>query len=210
MPLLNKTRFVKKPVPRDINPNEEIFYSKLTHEMFRDYDEYFERTILCNSLVWTCNLTGKTGLTYAEAVESEERAVKSLATFPRILERTLIFLISRTNRGNIKDLTDDIFTFVKDRYFIGEQVKLCALNSKADANKTFEILDVILPPVSAAVETSADAEVMSVDGVDENKDDIENEPKQKQTCAIGKLFKKKKIIFLMLIFSSVGTRSNSV
>ena len=40
--------------------------------------EYFERTILCNSLVWTCSLTRKSGLTYSEALQSEEKAIKSL------------------------------------------------------------------------------------------------------------------------------------
>ena len=99
MPLLNKQKFVKKPIPADLKPDEEIFYSKLTQEIFRDYDEYFERTILCNSLVWTCNLSGKTGLTYAEAVESEEKAHKSLQSFPKVLERVIVYLITLTKRG---------------------------------------------------------------------------------------------------------------
>jgi bromodomain adjacent to zinc finger domain protein 1A len=185
---MNKQKFAKKPVPRDINPNEEIFYSKLTQEIFRDYDEYFERTILCNSLVWTCNLTGKTGLTYAEAVESEEKATKSLATFPKVLERTLTYLITLTKRGNIKDLVDDMFTFAKDRFLIGEPVKLNALAGKADANRTFEILDVILPPPASPSKTNlsskAGDEADESMNVDDN--DIENEPKQKQTPTIGK------------------------
>lgn len=99
MPLLNKQKFVKKQPPDDLNLDEEIFYSKLTNEIFRDYDEYFERTILCNSLVWTCNLTGRTGLTYAEALESEEKALKALGAFPRCLQRTIVHLITLSKRG---------------------------------------------------------------------------------------------------------------
>ena len=59
MPLLNREPFVKARPPADIKKDDEVFYCKLTDEVFVDYDEFFERTILCNSLVWTCCLTGK-------------------------------------------------------------------------------------------------------------------------------------------------------
>jgi hypothetical protein len=38
MPLLHKQKFVKKPLPTDLNPNQEIFYCKLTQEIFIDYE----------------------------------------------------------------------------------------------------------------------------------------------------------------------------
>lgn len=47
--------------------------------MFR---EFAERIILCNSLVWACEETGRSGLTYSEAVESEKNAKKLLHKFP--------------------------------------------------------------------------------------------------------------------------------
>jgi bromodomain adjacent to zinc finger domain protein 1A len=155
MPLLHKQRFAKKPVPTDIDVNTEIFYSKLTQEVFVDYElvslllvmslvfrnliffftvtlfssEYFERTILCNSLVWTCALSGKTGLTYSEALHSEEKARLSIISFPRLLEKIILFLTLYTKRGNIKDLLDDVFIFMKDRYFIGETVSVVVAQS---------------------------------------------------------------------------------
>lgn len=45
--------------------------------------EFYERIILCNSLVWSCALTGKPNLTYAEAQQSEESALQMLEGFPR-------------------------------------------------------------------------------------------------------------------------------
>jgi bromodomain adjacent to zinc finger domain protein 1A len=99
MPLLHKQKFFRKPLPDNLDPNQDVFYSKLTQEIFLDYDEYFERTILCNSLVWTCTLTGKTGLTYVEALESEQKARKLLTNFPMALEKAIIYLISLTKRG---------------------------------------------------------------------------------------------------------------
>lgn len=38
MPLLHKQKFIKKPIPDDLEPNEEVFYSKSTQEIFRDYE----------------------------------------------------------------------------------------------------------------------------------------------------------------------------
>lgn len=151
MPLLHKQKFIRKPIPANLDPNQHVFFSKLTQEIFLDYDEYFERTILCNSLVWTCSLTGKTGLTFAEALESEDKAKKVLKTFPYALERAILFLVTLTKRSNIKDLVDELFSFTKDRYFIGESVLVTSNqgNNKNDNQKQFKIIDVIAPEHSS-------------------------------------------------------------
>jgi bromodomain adjacent to zinc finger domain protein 1A len=151
MPLLHKQKFIRKPIPANLDPNQHVFFSKLTQEIFLDYDEYFERTILCNSLVWTCSLTGKTGLTFAEAVESEDKARKVLKSFPYALERAILFLVTLTKRSNIKDLVDELFSFTKDRYFIGESVLVASNqgNNKNDNHKQFKIIDVIAPEHSS-------------------------------------------------------------
>ena len=153
MPLLHKQKFVRKPLPQDLDPNQEVFFSKLTQEIFLDYDEYFERTILCNSLVWTCSLSGKTGLTYSEALESEQRVRKAISSFPQALERAILYLVRLTKRGNVKDLVDDLFNYAKDRYFIGETVSVLVaqqLNSKNEVLKPCKIVNVILPPTTMA------------------------------------------------------------
>uniref|UniRef100_A0A915KQH4 WAC domain-containing protein n=1 Tax=Romanomermis culicivorax TaxID=13658 RepID=A0A915KQH4_ROMCU len=72
MPLLRNEPFVRLPVPIDLKPDEEVFFCELTSEVFRKYDDYFNRTILLNSMVWTCSVTGKSGLTYEEAAKSEK------------------------------------------------------------------------------------------------------------------------------------------
>lgn len=46
--------------------------------------------MLCNAMVWTCELTGRPGLTYAEALESETKARKCLANVPKV--RIFFFL----------------------------------------------------------------------------------------------------------------------
>ena len=73
MPLLRKQPFEKSKPPPGIKPEDEVFHCEATNEIFTDYEQFFERTILCNSLVWSCSVTGKSGMTYEEAVESEAK-----------------------------------------------------------------------------------------------------------------------------------------
>ncbi|KAG1706192.1 Bromodomain adjacent to zinc finger domain protein 1A [Nymphon striatum] len=123
MPLLNKKPFVRTRPPAKLPPNHELFYCHFTYEVFEDYEQFFQRIILCNSLVWTCEITGRPGLTFREAKESEKRAKKFLSEFPCLLKKPLLYLTTYTRRGRLADLCDDIFLFVRDRYFIGENVE---------------------------------------------------------------------------------------
>ncbi|PIK61464.1 hypothetical protein BSL78_01589, partial [Apostichopus japonicus] len=122
MPLLKRREFKPLKPPDDLDPDEEVFVCRLTNEVFRKYDDFFKRTILCNSLVWSCSLTSRPGLTYQEALESEDRARKLLASFPVYLEAPILFLVTLTRRGRLADICDDVFVFARDRYFIGEIV----------------------------------------------------------------------------------------
>ena len=80
--------------------------------------------ILCNSLVWSCAITGRAGLTYQEAEECEEKALKQLATFPNYLQRPILYLANQTQRSRLEQFNDDVFVFAKDRFFIGETVEV--------------------------------------------------------------------------------------
>ncbi|XP_048738078.1 bromodomain adjacent to zinc finger domain protein 1A-like isoform X2 [Ostrea edulis] len=141
MPLLRRQPFHRIKPPPDISPDEEVFHCKLTNEIFRDYEEFFERIILCNSLVWSCSITGRAGLTFQEAVECEEKALKNLATFPSYLQRPILYLASLTHRSRLNDMNDDIFVFAKDRYFINEMVEVMLGNER----KTCKVLRVVSP-----------------------------------------------------------------
>lgn len=98
--------------------------------------EFFERTILCNSLVWSCALTGRAGLTYLEAVESERRARQSLESFPQSLVVPLLHLAALSQCCRLTELCEDVYTFVKDRFFPGEVVDVSGCNG---ARYTLEI-----------------------------------------------------------------------
>lgn len=88
---------------------------------------------MCNSLVWSCAITGRASLTYQEAIESEEKALKNLATFPSYLQRPILFLASLTHRSRLNELNDDIFVYTKDRYFIDEMVEVMLGNERYES-----------------------------------------------------------------------------
>ncbi|XP_056401374.1 bromodomain adjacent to zinc finger domain protein 1A [Hyla sarda] len=143
MPLLHHKPFTRTPPPADMEPAERLFYCRVTNEVFRDYDMFFERTILCNSLVWSCSFTGKSGLTYQEALESEKKVKKSLLNFPESVIVPVLYLATLSSHQKVSDLCEDMYDYVKDRFFIGETVTVTR-NSGARLECT--ILEVKLPP----------------------------------------------------------------
>uniref|UniRef100_A0A8C0EFM8 Bromodomain adjacent to zinc finger domain protein 1A n=1 Tax=Bubo bubo TaxID=30461 RepID=A0A8C0EFM8_BUBBB len=104
--------------------------------------DFFERTILCNSLVWSCAVTGKPGLTYQEALESEKKARHNLQSFPEALIIPVLYLATLTHRSRLHEICDEIFAYVKDRYFVGETVEVVRNNG---ARLQCKILEVIAP-----------------------------------------------------------------
>ncbi|XP_070611739.1 bromodomain adjacent to zinc finger domain protein 1A isoform X2 [Erythrolamprus reginae] len=139
MPLLHRKPFAREKPPADLRPDEHVFHCRVTNEIFRDYDEFFERTILCNSLVWSCAITGKSGLTYQEAIESEKKARQNIQNFPEPLIVPVLYLVTLTQRARLHEVCDDIFTYIKNRYFVGELVEVLRNNGERLHCKILEI-----------------------------------------------------------------------
>lgn len=72
MPIIDKKPFKPNPIPDNVKPDDDVFYLDLTNEIFTSHDAFMDRYLFCNSLVWTCGRTGKSGLTYKEALDSEQ------------------------------------------------------------------------------------------------------------------------------------------
>ncbi|XP_075983251.1 ATP-dependent chromatin assembly factor large subunit [Anticarsia gemmatalis] len=125
MPLLKRKAFEKSKASEYLRDDDEVFHCEITDEIFKDYEEYCERIILVNSMVWTCEMTGKNNLTYSEALTSEREARKILKDFPMELRIPILFLAMRTKRCSFAEMSEDVFNFVRDRYFVGETVEAC-------------------------------------------------------------------------------------
>lgn len=87
--------------------------------MIRDY---IQRIMLINSMVWSCELTGRPNLTYAEALDSEKSARKMVQNYPEEMKIPTLMIAKETKRTSINDMVDDVFNFLNVRYFIGETV----------------------------------------------------------------------------------------
>ncbi|KAI8883275.1 hypothetical protein K501DRAFT_272811 [Backusella circina FSU 941] len=74
MPLLNGKKIpLSAPIPYDPKRRrKEVFYLKLTNELFPCYEAYISRYNLYYQPLWECEVTGKKKLTYAQALESEK------------------------------------------------------------------------------------------------------------------------------------------
>ncbi|KAJ0173447.1 hypothetical protein K1T71_010596 [Dendrolimus kikuchii] len=125
MPLLKRKAFQKSTASEYLRDDDEVFHCEITDEIFKDYEEYCERIILVNSMVWTCEMTGKNNLTYSEALQSEKAARRMLRDFPMELRIPILYLAMKTNRCSFAEMSEDVFNFVRDRYFVGEIVEAC-------------------------------------------------------------------------------------
>ncbi|XP_053673567.1 bromodomain adjacent to zinc finger domain protein 1A-like [Anopheles nili] len=108
--------------PEPLKDNDEVFVCEQTQEIFSTYDDYFNRIMLLSSTSWSCEMTGRTNLTYEDALASEADARKTLRKFPTVLKGPILLVASRTKRTAIRDLAGDVFGYVKDVFFKGETI----------------------------------------------------------------------------------------
>ncbi|VDP85248.1 unnamed protein product [Echinostoma caproni] len=123
MPLINGERFEKVKPPDSLNPDDEVFFCPATLEIFTDYDEYFERTILVNSIAWHCALCGRGPITYLEAVQCEDTDSRQLSTYDSSLAAGLLHIIRAAKCRRLADLVELLCSFVTNRFFIGELIE---------------------------------------------------------------------------------------
>ena len=86
--------------------------------------KFFNRYYLCNSLVWTCEYSGRCGLTYAQAIASEQETKSLLDALPPHFQRAILALVHNSARTNMKMLEDEIIAFYRERFIVGEQLDL--------------------------------------------------------------------------------------
>ncbi|WZZ37975.1 hypothetical protein YC2023_034234 [Brassica napus] len=82
---------------------------------------YLTRINLYRQRVWTCKSTGKTSLTYGEALESEKLTSKKVQTLPRELLAPALRIIQFSTLS-LKDLADTIATKLQSCFFTGAEL----------------------------------------------------------------------------------------
>lgn len=72
-PLLRGQAYeVSQVIPPGSSKDDSVFVIKVTGEVVATYEEYAEKQELYRSRLWVCARTGREGLTYVEAQQSEQ------------------------------------------------------------------------------------------------------------------------------------------
>ncbi|KAK6923317.1 WSTF/Acf1/Cbp146 [Dillenia turbinata] len=106
MPLFRRKAFPLLEPPEDLDPRDLVFQVRFTKEIFQDYREYLKRINPYRQRVWTCKVSGKTNLTYEEALVSERRASEKVQQFPK----DLILPVLQTVQFSMLSLRDLVST----------------------------------------------------------------------------------------------------
>ncbi|KAI1318638.1 hypothetical protein EDD11_006139 [Mortierella claussenii] len=124
MPLLKRKaiKSVPPPNPDEFDENTPVYMMRLTNEIFTTYEDYINRFFFYRQKTWQCETTGKSGLTYEQALESEQKEKSMVANkFPRQLRQPLLEFV-QFQTARIDGVVDEAFEKFKHRYYLNENV----------------------------------------------------------------------------------------
>eukprot|EP00842_Homolaphlyctis_polyrhiza_P003364 jgi/Hompol1/4028/HPOL_003440-RA len=145
------------PPPADLvqDPATPVYYIPYTGEIFIHYDDYLARVTHYRRKIWSCEVSGRSGLTFQEAIESELKAKQTLEDrFPRVWNQPVLERI-HFNQLALNDLVDDLYDYLRSRYFVGEIVYLVSANDKNVVDRALVMEQVDSLPVDPALTITA-------------------------------------------------------
>ncbi|KDR85163.1 hypothetical protein GALMADRAFT_1322895 [Galerina marginata CBS 339.88] len=105
------------------DPNKHVFYLDQTGEIFETYEAYAARMSFYRLKQFQCEVTGKSGLDYFQAVESEQQEARTLhSRFSEPLKPAVLKAVQWQVMGRLDHLVEAVYERFKDRYFTGERV----------------------------------------------------------------------------------------
>lgn len=110
--------------------------------------------MLLNSTVWTCMYTSRPNLTYAEALDSERYARRTLASMDKELKIAITYLTTLTKRTCISDIVDDVFAYLSVRYLKNEPVFVQNISESKAWHPALILKIVGLTPPSSPIEAT--------------------------------------------------------
>lgn len=141
MPLLKKQVYAPRKNPAEVaDPKATVFMYEPTGEVFASYDDYLLALNDFQSPLWTCKLTGRTNLTFREAMQSEHDATESVDAMPHSLKK---FVAERANFSvqAISTIVDGVVDDLKARFLPGELVVLEGDGGKKHSCQVASLLD---------------------------------------------------------------------
>ncbi|KAK0233457.1 chromatin remodeling complex protein [Armillaria fumosa] len=124
------------------DPAREVFYLRHTGEIFETYEAYAARMSFYRLKQFQCEVTGKSGLDYFQALESERQEARTLhARFSAPLKPAILKAVQWQVVGRLDHLVEAVYERFKDRYFKGERVLV-----DLQGTKYYGTVDTVYPP----------------------------------------------------------------
>ncbi|KAK6396902.1 hypothetical protein LTR95_019509, partial [Oleoguttula sp. CCFEE 5521] len=131
------------PHPPIVNDAAEVWVVDSTGEVFTEYEKYLKRQAALITIAQLAGLTskqkkftdavnGKSGLTYADAIASENQSAEAIDDiFPRKLREPILRKVQFSTTSRMDELVNIIYDEFKHEYFPGEHVIVTLDNSEA-------------------------------------------------------------------------------
>ncbi|EMD41798.1 hypothetical protein CERSUDRAFT_110363 [Gelatoporia subvermispora B] len=128
------------------NPNKEVYYLSQTGEIFETYESYAARMSFYRLKQFQCEVTGKSGLDYFQALESERHEARTMhLRFPEPLKAAVLKAVQWQVMGRLDHLVEAVYERFKDRYFPDERIYI-----DIDGDKYSARIVQVFPPRSSA------------------------------------------------------------
>ncbi|KAF9581312.1 hypothetical protein BGW38_001714 [Lunasporangiospora selenospora] len=131
---------VPNPSTDDFGDNAPVWVMRFTNEIFTDYEDYVNRYFFYLQKNWQCETTGKSGLSYEEALESEKKAKSAISNkFPVQLRKPLLRYVQfRTER--IDAIVEGAWEELKDIYYQDEGINVKWTNKLTYSGTILKVL----------------------------------------------------------------------
>ncbi|XP_006454475.1 hypothetical protein AGABI2DRAFT_197646 [Agaricus bisporus var. bisporus H97] len=137
----------------ETDPGREVFYLEETGEIFETYESYAARMSFYRLKQFQCEVTGKSGLDYFQAVESERQEARTMhARFSEPLKSPVLRAVQWQVMGRLDHLVEAVFDRFKDRYFKSEKVLV-----DIEGVKYYGLIEKVYPPRFSADQQARDA-----------------------------------------------------
>lgn len=126
------------------DPDAQVYYLEQTGEIFQSYEAYAARMSFYHSKQFQCEVTGKSGLDYFEALSSERQEATVLhSRFSQPLKPAVLKAVQWQVMGRLDHLVEAVYERFKDRYFKDERVLV-----DLSGTKYFARIEKVYPPRS--------------------------------------------------------------
>ncbi|KAF2674782.1 hypothetical protein BT63DRAFT_20359 [Microthyrium microscopicum] len=129
------------PAPDGLDLNSELWEIEKTGEIFTNYDDYLKRIDFYKRKNFTNEITGRTGLSYFEALETEVNHSRELkSAFPEALHTPVLKEVHHRVEQRLMQIVTIVHDKFKNDYFPGEQVDVILDNGEKLEGKIREKL----------------------------------------------------------------------